>query len=136
MAESEGLFSVALSFAECEFAWTSLPINAKVFRHLWQGALRAGEENATPRTHPTQKPVRLMRWCIEQAKQPAIIADPYMGTGATGVAAMNLGRRFIGVEIHRPYFDIACERIDQAQRQAPLLPFELAPVPQQQGLGL
>ena len=65
-----------------------------------------------------------MEWCIEQAGRPAVVCDPYMGTGATGVAAMNLGLRFVGVEIHRKYFDIACERIENAQRQSQLLPQE------------
>jgi DNA modification methylase len=50
-----------------------------------------------------------------------------MGTGATGVAAMNLGLRFVGVEIHRPYFDEACERISRAQAQGTLLPPEPTP---------
>ena len=45
------------------------------------------------------------------------ILDPYMGSGTTGVAAMQLGRKFVGIEIHEPYFNIACERIENAQRQ-------------------
>ena len=65
-----------------------------------------------------------MRWCIELAGMPASVCDPYMGSGTCGVAAMNLGLRFIGVEIHRPYFDIACERISRAQAQGQLLPPE------------
>ncbi len=64
----------------------------------------------------------------------ATVLDPYMGAGSTGVAAMNLGLRFIGVEIHRPYFDEACRRIEDAQRQAPLLPPEEPLQPVQEGL--
>jgi site-specific DNA-methyltransferase (adenine-specific) len=72
------------------------------------------------RAHPTQKPVPLMQWCFEVAKVPgdATILDPYMGSGTTGVAAVQTGRRFIGVEIEPRYFEIACERIENAQRQA------------------
>lgn len=67
--------------------------------------------------HPTQKPVRLMEWCIEQAGMPETILDPFMGSGSTGVAAARLGRSFIGIEREPKYFEIACKRIEDAQRQ-------------------
>ncbi len=73
--------------------------------------------------HPTQKPEKLMNELVGLfTNQDQTILDPFMGSGTTGVACMNLGRKFIGVEIERRYFDIACERIDQAQRQARLFP--------------
>ena len=123
------------SFSDVEYAWHSKPGAARIFRMVWKGMCQgAGKDKGTRRTHPTQKPVDLMEWCIEQAGRPEVVCDPYMGTGATGVAAMNLGLRFIGVEIHRPYFDIACERIEAAQRQAPLLPPEEPRQPVQEGL--
>jgi DNA modification methylase len=65
--------------------------------------------------HPTQKPVALLRWCIDFTV--GTVLDPFMGSGTTGVACANLGRKFIGIEIERKYFDIACERIDNAYRQ-------------------
>lgn len=123
------------SFSDVEYAWHSKTGAARIFRMVWKGMCQgAGKDKGTRRTHPTQKPVDLMEWCIEQAGRPDVVCDPYMGTGATGVAAMNLGLRFIGVEIHRPYFDIACERIEAAQRQAPLLPPEEPRQPVQEGL--
>ena len=125
------------SFSDVEYAWHSKPGAARIFRMVWKGMCQgAGKDKGTRRTHPTQKPVDLMEWCIEQAGRPAVVCDPYMGTGATGVAAMNLGLRFIGVEIHRPYFDEACRRIEDAQRQAPLVPFESAALPTQQTMEL
>ena len=69
------------------------------------------------REHPTQKPIPLMQWCIQKAGMPEVILDPYLGSGTTGVAAMNLGLKFIGIEIERKYFDISCRRIEEAQRQ-------------------
>lgn len=48
------------------------------------------------------------------------VLDPFMGSGSTGVACARLGRRFIGIEIEPKYFDIACNRIEQAQRQSDL----------------
>jgi len=125
------------SFSDVEYAWHSKTGAARIFRMVWKGMCQgAGKDKGTRRTHPTQKPVDLMEWCIEQAGRPEVVCDPYMGTGATGVAAMNLGLRFIGVEIHRPYFDEACRRIEQAQRQMPLLPPEPAAVAVQQTLEL
>ena len=123
------------SFSDVEYAWHSKTGAARIFRMVWKGMCQgAGKDKGTRRTHPTQKPVDLMEWCIEQAGRPEVVCDPYMGTGATGVAAMNLALRFIGVEIHRPYFDIACERIARAQAQGQLLLPEKAPEPVQEGL--
>lgn len=69
-----------------------------------------------PRTdnewHPTEKPVALMRAICEWTN--GLILDPFMGSGTTGVAAVKLGRRFIGIEIEPKYFDIACRRIQDA----------------------
>ena len=70
---------------------------------------------ATERAHPTQKPVDLMMWCIERTN--GTVADPYMGSGTTGVAALKLGRKFIGIEIEPKYFSIACKRIEEAWKQ-------------------
>ena len=58
-----------------------------------------------------------MAWCIKKAGGDGLILDPFMGSGTTGVACANLGRKFIGIEIEKKYFDIACERIDNAYRQ-------------------
>lgn len=69
--------------------------------------------------HPTEKPVYLMEQVIGWTK--GVVFDPFMGSGTTGVACMNLGRRFIGCEIEPKYFDIACRRIEDAQRQGRLI---------------
>lgn len=70
--------------------------------------------------HPTQKPLALMKWCIEQAGKPESILDPFMGSGTTGVAAIQMGRKFIGIEREPKYFEIACRRIERAQAQGQL----------------
>ncbi len=66
--------------------------------------------------HPTQKPVSLMRQLVSEAKAETIL-DPFMGSGTTGVAAVQMGKAFIGIEREPRYFDIACRRIEEAQRQ-------------------
>ena len=95
-----------------ELAWTS-----------YHGALRIKVMNRVEllidgTDHPTQKPIRLMKWCIGQLRNDAqTILDPFMGSGTTGVAAVQMGRKFIGIEREPKYFDIACKRIEDAQRQ-------------------
>jgi DNA modification methylase len=79
--------------------------------------------------HPTTKPTRLMERLIE--KMPAgVVLDPFMGSGTTGVAAVKLGRKFIGIEIEPKYFDIACKRIADALKQPDM--FIEAPKPAKQ----
>lgn len=102
------------SLADCEFAWSSQRKAARIFTYSRGAALQDGKE------HATQKPVALMKWCIDRLDKPVTIADPFMGSGTTGVACAQLGRKFIGIEIEPKYFDIACDRIDNAYRQARL----------------
>jgi len=71
------------------------------------------------RTHPNEKPVSLLEHLVEKAP-PNTVFDPFMGSGTTGVACANLGRKFIGIEIEPKYFDIACERIEAAYAQGRL----------------
>lgn len=85
-----------------------------------------------PRTnnefHPTEKPIGLMCKFVEWTS--GTILDPFMGSGTTGVAAIQMGRKFIGIEREQKYFDIACKRIEQAVAQPQL--FEPEPVKQVQ----
>ena len=72
--------------------------------------------------HPTQKPVLLMEFITRLSVRPGgLCLDPFMGSGTTAIAAHNLGRSFIGCEIDPAYFDIACRRIEDAQRQGRLI---------------
>jgi site-specific DNA-methyltransferase (adenine-specific)/modification methylase len=98
------------SFSECELAWTNIDMVVRQFKH-WQ--IKEGIE----RQHPTQKPVQVMRWCLDFLPESKTILDPFMGSGTTGVAAVQMGRSFIGIERESKYFDIACKRIEDAQRQ-------------------
>ena len=102
------------SLAMCEQAWTNKKGPAKLYR---QPVLSYRKE------HPTQKPMELMKWCIEQAGNPQTILDPFMGSGTTGVAAVQMGRKFIGIEREPKYFDIACKRIEDAQRMVDMFGF-------------
>jgi site-specific DNA-methyltransferase (adenine-specific) len=100
------------SFSECEFAWSNAGKQSRIRQHHW-----SGEE----KEHPTQKPVAIMAWTLGYFPDAQTILDPFMGSGTTGVACANLGRAFIGIEREPKYFDIACRRIEDAQRQGRLI---------------
>lgn len=121
-------------FADCELAWTNKKGVARVFRHQWDGMMKASERGEA-RVHPTQKPIELMRWCLDQLRGVETILDPYMGSGTTGVACAKQGRRFIGIELDEGYFNIACERIRKAYAQPDMF-VEQRPKPQVRQVGL
>lgn len=116
---------------DCELAWTrGLPFKTvRAFRHMWAGFQRdseAGEKHQ----HPTQKPVALMRWCIDFFPEATTILDPFMGSGTTGVASVNLGKKFVGIELEQKYFDVACRRVSAATKQTDLFIEKPKPIEQ------
>ena len=117
------------NFADAEMAWTNMQMSVRMYRQMWNGMIRAGDERGQIRVHPTQKPLGLMRWCLDWAKDAQSILDPFMGSGTTGVAAVQMGRKFTGIEREAKYFDIACQRIEQAYAQGQLFAPE-QPAPQ------
>jgi len=99
--------------ADCELAWTNCVKGTRVFRHMWNGFWRDSEREES--YHPTQKPVALMRWCLNlKWIVDGVVCDPYMGSGPVLVAAKALGRRAIGIEIEERYCEIAARRLDQS----------------------
>ena len=114
------------TMADVELAWTNIDKPAKRFR----GAVGVHEWG-----HPTEKPLDLMTWCLEQLPPPStVILDPFMGSGTTGVACVKMGRKFIGIEIEPKYFDIACRRIEKAYAQPDF--FVEAPKPKAEQMSL
>jgi DNA modification methylase len=93
---------------QCELAWTSLDRPVRAFRFA-----QCEQASEGPKYHPTQKPLSLMVWCLKWINGN-IILDPFMGSGTTGVACVNLGRKFIGIEREPRYFDIARRRLTDA----------------------
>lgn len=124
----------ANDFADCELAWTNLKKAVRRIQYLWHGMFRANNESRG--LHPTQKPLGVMEWCIKQLPPDVkTIGDFCMGSGTTGVAAINLGLNFIGCEIDPHYFEIARARIEQAiEDKANEMPLEFAEdAPESQG---
>lgn len=107
----------APSMADFEMAWTSMDMNARCFEKSVKSA--SLEKNLQNAAHPTQKPIALMEWCFGFTNSDSV-CDPFMGSGTTGVACARMGKRFTGIERESKYFDIACQRIYNAQRQSKL----------------
>lgn len=119
-------------FSDVEFAWQNIRAADRIFSLLWKGLCQGEKINNGERGHPTQKPVGLMKWCINHLPDGCdTILDPFMGSGTTGVASVNLGRKFVGIEIEQRYFDIACKRISEATKQEDLFVAHPAAIRQQ-----
>jgi site-specific DNA-methyltransferase (adenine-specific)/modification methylase len=116
------------NFSDAEFAWVrgGNP-RRNMYRHLWSGGLMIDKSKEgmpggqmSKRAHVSQKPIGLMRHLIQSLKlRPgSVILDPYMGSGSTGCAALQLGHKFVGVEIEERHFNTACDRIERALQTA------------------
>lgn len=104
------------NFSAAEIAWTTFDKPCAMFR-LSSSLADKGFDN----DHPTVKPRELIEWCLAMAaKNTSTVADPFMGSGTTGVACANMGKTFYGIEREPKYFDIACKRIEQAYAQGRL----------------
>ena len=105
-------------YADCELAWTNLEKAVRRIYWRWNGMIRKGDD---VREHPTQKPEGVMKWCLSHLPEGVSkILDPFMGSGTTGVACAKTGRKFIGIEREKKYFDVSCRRIEQAYKQKDL----------------
>lgn len=105
-------------FADCELAWTSYKTAVRKFTYLWNGMIK---EHPEKRYHPTQKPLALMLWVIENYTKPGdTILDPFAGSGTTAIACIQLGRNFLGCDSNPAYVEIARRRIAAAMMQEPL----------------
>lgn len=120
-------------FADCELAWTNLPKAVRRIRYMWNGMLRANGEARGD--HPTQKPVGVMAWCLQQLPAGTLtVLDPFMGSGTTGVACAAAGLFFTGIERETKYFDAACRRIAAEYAKPRLFQAASAPAPVQPSL--
>jgi len=103
-------------FSKCDIASTSWGVKVELVQIPWSGYAAKKFTD-----HPCERPVDIYKWSIQQVpKFPEIICDPFLGSGSCGVAAIQLGRKFIGIEREPKYFDIACKRIEQAAAQGQL----------------
>ena len=100
------------NFADGELAWTSFDKNIRRFEY---------SSTDLTRFHPTQKPVALMSWCLNNySKEDDLIFDGFLGSGTTAIACIRTKRRLIGCELDNEYFDKMCKRIEEELRQGNL----------------
>lgn len=100
------------SLADGELAWTSFDKALRIFDYS------RGQANQDEKIHPTQKPLKLIEWCLARGGvENDLILDCFSGSGTTAVACHNLKRRFICIEKDPDYWRLSCERLEQAQRQ-------------------
>ncbi len=95
--------------------------DGRQMKNVWRFTAPGKDEKAHGR-HPTQKPLKLIERCLEASTQPGdVVLDPFAGSGSTGVAALGLGRRFLGAEVDREYAQLAVRRLREADAQASAL---------------
>ena len=107
-------------YADCELAWTNLELAVRKFRFRWMGMLQENMAEKEPRWHPTQKPAPLLTWCIGLAGDVQTILDPFAGSGTTLIAALETGRKAIGIEIDERWVEVARRRLERWHAQGRL----------------
>jgi hypothetical protein len=111
-------------FADAELAWTNRPGAARLFRHMWNGMLRASERGGGQRVHPTQKPVALAEWAfsvVDPDHERDVVLDVFAGSGSTLIAAEHTNRTALLIEMEPHYVDVICRRYQQHTGTTPIL---------------
>ena len=97
------------NFADAELAWTNNKTAVRIFKHMWNGMIKASE-HGTKRVHPTQKPIALAEWCFENYGDPKTILDLFLGSGSTLIACEKTGRICYGMELDEHYCSVIIKR--------------------------
>mgnify|MGYP003749939673 FL=1 len=101
-------------FADCELAWTSFATAVRKAKFKWQGMLQADMKNKESRIHPTQKPVKLYRWLLENYAKPGqLILDTHVGSASSLIACESMGFDYVGFEIDPDYYAAAKNRMSK-----------------------
>ena len=106
-------------FADCELAYLSEGLGvARIFRYLWNGMLQGDMKNKEQRFHPTQKPIALYKWILQNYAKPGdIILDTHVGSASSLIACEELGFDYVGFEIDPEYYQKATQRINEFNQQ-------------------
>lgn len=113
-----------VTFADCELAWTSFDVATRIFRYMWNGMLQEDMKNKEYKIHPTQKPVRLYEWILQNyAKDGDIILDTHVGSASSLIACHNTRHKYIGFEIDKTYYEKAKARVEAETAQTTIYDF-------------
>jgi site-specific DNA-methyltransferase (adenine-specific) len=108
-------------FADCELAWTNFDTSVRKFSFQWQGMLQGNMKHKEPRIHPTQKPVALYKWLLQNyAKQGDKIFDSHGGSGSICIACEDMGFDLVWIEKDKDYYRDAVKRYKEHKRQGVL----------------
>lgn len=109
------------NFSDCELAFTSFDKALRKFKYTWNGMLQGDMKKKEEKIHPTQKPVKLYQWLLDNySEQGRKILDTHLGSGSSAIAAHYFGCDFVGIEIDEDYFKAAKERFNNETRQETL----------------
>ena len=109
-------------FADCELAYTSFKTAVRKFTFTWNGMLQGDMKNREKRIHPTQKPVKLYQWILDNyAKPEHRILDTHLGSGSSAIACHYYGCDFVGCEIDEHYFNLTQERFRNETKQLSMI---------------
>ena len=109
------------NFADCELAWTNFKTAVRKIKFRWNGLLQENMKDKEERFHPTQKPVALFQWILNNYSTPGMtIFDPFAGSGTTAIACLETGRNYILIEKEKDYIDIINKRIATWKEQGRL----------------
>lgn len=101
-----------LKFADCEIAWTNIDEPCRIYAYVWDGMRQENMKDKELRIHPTQKPVALYKWILQHyTKAEDLILDTHVGSASSLIACEDMGRRYVGFEIDKTYYDMARERM-------------------------
>lgn len=111
------------SFADCEYAWSDYGV-ARMFRFVWNGMIQGDMKNKEERFHPTQKPVALYEWILNNYAKPGDkILDTHVGSASSLIACHNLGFDYVGFELDPEYYKSATDRLEQVKSQMSVFEF-------------
>ena len=114
------------NFADCEIAWTSFDTASRIFKYRWNGMLQENMKRKEKRIHPTQKPVALYKWLLQNyAKEGDLILDTHMGSGSSYIACLDMGFDYIGYEIDADYFKAIEDWVYHFTRQEALFDVQI-----------
>lgn len=112
------------TFADCELAYTSFNRASRIFRYRWDGMIQQDMKHKEYRVHPSQKPVALYVWILNNfAKEGDVILDPMVGSGSSLIACRDTGHKYVGFEIDETYYKLAKKRLDAAEAQTNIFDF-------------